>query len=122
MTAGPTEAMAAAARGEGFAIGYGGVARYDYAPSVARAFVRAASVPVGAVVANFPGVSASMQEVVAAIEAAAPEIAGQISWEETALPFPAKVEMRALEDAIGPLSRPSLVDGIAETVTLFRRS
>ena len=59
---------------------------------------------------------------VAAIEAAAPEIAGQISWEETALPFPAKVEMRALEDAIGPLSRPSLVDGIAETVTLFRRS
>ncbi len=121
MTAGPTEAMAAAARGEGFAIGYGGVARYDYAPSVARAFVRAASAPAGAVVANFPGVGASMQEVVAAIEAAAPEIAGQISWVETPLPFPAKVEMRALEEAIGPLAQPSIVEGIAETIALFHR-
>ena len=90
MTAGPTQAMAAAARGEGFAIGYGGVAQYDYAPAVGRAFVRAASAPAGAVVANFPGRSASMQEVVAAIEAAAPEIAGQISWDETPLPFPAQ--------------------------------
>jgi nucleoside-diphosphate-sugar epimerase len=121
MTAGPTQAMAAAARGEGFAIGYGGIARYDYAPAVSRAFVRAASAPVGAVVANFPGLSASMEEVVAAIEAAVPEIAGRINWEKTELPFPAKVEMRALEDAIGPLSQPSLVEGINETIELFRR-
>ena len=122
MTAGPTQAMAAAARGEGFAIGYGGIARYDYAPAVSRAFVRAASVPVDAVVANFPGRSASMEEVVAAIEAAAPEVAGQISWEETSLPFPAEVEMRALEEAIGPLSQPSLAEGINETIKLFRRT
>jgi UDP-glucuronate 4-epimerase len=122
MTAGPTQAMAAAARGEGFAIGYGGIARYDYAPAVSRAFVHAASVPAGAVVGNFPGRSASMEEVVAAIEAAAPEVAGQISWEETPLPFPAKVEMRALEEAIGPLSQPSLADGINETIKLFRHT
>jgi nucleoside-diphosphate-sugar epimerase len=122
MTAGPTQAMAAAARGEGFAIGYGGVARYDYAPVVSRAFVRAASAPAGAVVANFPGRSASMAEVVAAIEAAAPEVAGQISWNETPLPFPAKVEMRALEAAIGTLPQPPLAEGIAETISLFQRS
>jgi UDP-glucuronate 4-epimerase len=122
MTSGPTQAMAAAARGEGFAIGYGGVAQYDYAPAVGRAFVRAASAPAGAVVANFPGVSASMAEVVAAIEAAAPEIAGQISWEETPLPFPAEVEARALEKAIGPVQQPSLTEGVAETIALFRRT
>ena len=122
MTAGPTQAMAAAARGEGFAIGYGGVARYDYAPVVSRAFVRAASAPAGAVVANFPGRSASMAEVVAAIEAAAPEVAGQISWNETPLPFPAKVEMRALEAAIGTLPQPPLAEGIAETISLFQCS
>ena len=122
MTAGPTQAMAAAARGEGFAIGYGGVARYDYAPAVGRAFVRAASAPAGAVVANFPGISASMAEVVAAIEAAVPEVAGQISWEETPLPFPAEVEMRALEAAIGPVSQPSLAEGVNETIKLFRRA
>jgi len=122
MTAGPTQAMAAAARGEGFAIGYGGVARYDYAPVVSRAFVRAASAPAGAVVANFPGRSASMAEVVAAIEAAAPEVAGQISWNETPLPFPTKVEMRALEAAIGTLPQPPLAEGIAETISLFQCS
>jgi nucleoside-diphosphate-sugar epimerase len=122
MTAGPTQAMAAAARGEGFAIGYGGIARYDYAPAVSRAFVRAASVPAGAVVANFPGRSASMEEVVAAIEAAAPEVAGQISWEEAPLPFPARVEMRALEAAIGTLPQPPLAEGIAETISLFQCS
>ncbi len=120
MTAGPTQAMAAAARGEGFAIGYGGVARYDYAPAVARAFVRAASATAGAVVANFPGRSASMAEVVAAIEAAAPEAAGQISWEEIPLPFPAEVEMRALEEAIGQVPQPTLAEGIAETIGLFQ--
>jgi UDP-glucuronate 4-epimerase len=121
MTAGPTQAMAAAARGEGFAIGYGGVARYDYAPAVGRAFVRSASAASGAVVANFPGVSASMDEVVAAIEAAAPDVSGQISWDETPLPFPEKVEMRALEEAIGEVPQPSLGEGINETVTHFRR-
>ena len=36
MTSGPTLAMAAAARGESFAIGYGGSAQYDYAPAVGR--------------------------------------------------------------------------------------
>jgi UDP-glucuronate 4-epimerase len=122
MTSGPTQAMAAAVRGEGFAIGYGGVAQYDYAPAVGRAFVRAASAPAGAVVANFPGVSASMAEVVAAIEAAAPEIAGQITWEETPLPFPAEVEARALEEAVGPVQQPSLAEGVAETIALFRRT
>ena len=106
LTSGPTQAMAAAARGEGFEIGYGGVAQYDYAPAVGRAFVRAAAAPTGAVVANFPGVSASMAEVVAAIEAAAPEVAGG-SWEDTPLPFPAEVESAALEEAIGHFSQPA---------------
>ena len=112
--------MAAAARGEGFAIGYGGGAQYDYAPSVGRAFVTAGAAPAGAVVANFPGVRASMAEVVAAIEAEAPEIAGRITYEETPLPFPAELDARALEEAIGPLPQPSLAEGIGETIERFR--
>ena len=121
MTSGPTQAMAAAARGEGFAIGYGGVAQYDYAPAVGRAFVTASAAPAGAVVANFPGVRASMAEIVAAIEAEAPEIAGQITYEDAPLPFPAGLEARALEEAVGPLRQPSLAEGIGETIELFRR-
>jgi nucleoside-diphosphate-sugar epimerase len=121
MTSGPTVAMAAAARGESFGIGYGGVAQYDYAPEVGRAFVRAAAPPAGAAVANFPGISASMEEVVAAIEAAAPEAAGLITWDETPLPFPAEVEARALEQLIGPQPQTSLVEGVRETIERFRR-
>ena len=121
MTAGPTQAMAAAAKGEGFAIGYGGSAQYDYAPAVARAFVAAGSASSGAVVANFPGVRATMAEVVSAIEAAAPAAAGRIEWDESALPFPAELEARALEDSIGPVQQPSLAEGVAETIARFEQ-
>jgi UDP-glucuronate 4-epimerase len=122
MTSGPTLAMAAAARGEDFAIGYGGVAQYDYAPLVGLAFVRAAAAPAGAVVANFPGVTASMAEVVAAIEAAAPEAAGRITWQDSALPFPAELEARALEELVGPLPKLSLAEGVRATIERFRGS
>ncbi len=70
--------------------------------------------------ANFPGVRATMAEVVAAIEAAAPEAAGRITWDETALPFPAELEAEALAAAIGPVQQPSLAEGVAETVARFR--
>ncbi len=120
MTSGPTLAMAAAAQGEGFEIAYGGSAQYDYAPAVGRAFVRAADAPAGALVANFPGVRASMAEVVAAIESAAPEVAGRIAWQETPLPFPPELEARALEERLGAQSRPSLAEGVRETVERFR--
>jgi UDP-glucuronate 4-epimerase len=120
MTSGPTQAMAAAARGESFAIGYGGTAQYDYAPAVGRAFVTASRAPAGAVVANFPGARASMAEVVAAIEAEAPAVAGRITYEEAPLPFPEELEARALEEAIGPVPQPHLAEGIGETIERFR--
>jgi UDP-glucuronate 4-epimerase len=120
MTSGPTAAMLAAARGQSFEIPYGGVAQYDYVPAVAAAFVRAAATPAGAVVANFPGVAASMADVAASIEGAAPESGVRITWREATLPFPAELEAFALEQALGPLPRPSLDDGVRETVERFR--
>jgi nucleoside-diphosphate-sugar epimerase len=113
--------MAAAARGEGCTIGYGGTAQYDYAPDVGRAFVRAAHVVrEGASVANYPGEAASMAQVVAAIEAAAPEARGLVLWDDTPLPFPAELEATALERALGPLPATPLADGVAATIAHFR--
>ncbi len=120
MTAGPTQAMAAAAEGEGFEIGYGGSAQYDYAPAVGRAFVAASAASAGAVVGNFPGVRATMEEVVAAIEAAAPKSAGRVTWSEAALPFPAELEASVLESTIGPVEQPSLATGVRATIRHFR--
>ena len=122
MTSGPTLAMAAAARGEGFTIGYGGVVQYDYAADVGYAFARASAVVRdGAIVANFPGAVASMQQVVEAIEAAAPAARGRIGWDDVALPFPAQLEATALEATLGPLHKTSLAEGVAATVDIFRR-
>ena len=122
MTSGPTLAMEAAARGEGFKIGFGGIAQYDYAPDVGKAFARSArEAREGATVANFPGVDASVKEVVAAIEAAAPEAVGRISWEDVALPFPPSLEAELLERFVGPLPRTPLAEGVLRTIDHFRR-
>ena len=121
LTSGPSLAMAAAARGEGHTIAYGGTAQYDYAPDVGRAFALAARAATeGAHVANFPGVPSTMQEVVEAIEAAAPAVAGRVSWEEGQLPFPAALEGRLLERLIGPITPTPLADGVRATIEHFR--
>jgi len=121
MTSGPTLAMAAAAHGEAFEIGYGGTAQYDYAPDVGRAFVLAArSASDGSHVANFPGEPSTMQEVVRAIEASAPDAAGKVTWTETALPFPESLESGLLERLVGHLPRTSLTAGVRQTIEHFR--
>ncbi|HXF97389.1 MAG TPA: NAD(P)-dependent oxidoreductase [Gaiellaceae bacterium] len=123
LTSGPSLAMASAARGEGYEIGYGGRAQYDFAPDVGRAFALAArAAREGAYVANFPGVAAPMAEVVAAIEAAAPEAAGKITWREEPLPFPEALEASLLERLLGPLPRTPLAEGVRRTVEHFRRA
>jgi nucleoside-diphosphate-sugar epimerase len=123
MTSTPTQAMAAAARGEGFRITFGGRAQYDYAPDIGRAFATAARAGIeGAVVANYPGERASMDEIVAAIEAAAPEAAGRIPYDDVQLPFPAELECEALERTVGAVRRTPLADGVRETVERFRRT
>jgi nucleoside-diphosphate-sugar epimerase len=121
LTSGPSLAMAAAARGEPYEIAYGGAAQYDYAPDVGCAFALAARAATdGAHVANFPGVPSTMAEVVAAIEAAAPEAAGRITWLEGDLPFPESLQGVVLERLLGPLPRTSLADGVRATIEHFR--
>jgi UDP-glucuronate 4-epimerase len=121
-TSTPTQAMAAAARGEAFEITFGGTSQFDFAPDVGRALIQASrAVSEGAGAFNFPGVTATMAEVVGAIEAAAPDAKGRITWLDQPLPFPEELEHGGLEAAIGPVARTSLADGVRETVELFSR-
>jgi len=123
LTSGPSLAMAAAARGEGFEIGYGSRVQYDFAPDVGFAFARAAAAATaGAHVANFPGIAASTAEIAAEIEAAVPEVAGQISWTDDALPFPETLEAAQLERLVGQLPQTPLAEGVRRTIEHFRRS
>jgi nucleoside-diphosphate-sugar epimerase len=121
LTSGPSLAMAAAARGEGYTIGYGGTAQYDFAPDVGRAFALAARAATdGAHVVNFPGEPSTMQAVVDAIEAAAPAVTGKVLFEEGQLPFPESLQGVLLERLVGPLPRTSLADGVRRTVEHFK--
>jgi len=121
MTSGPTLAIESAVRGEPFHIGYSGSAQYDFAPDVARAFVRAAHAATGtAAVYNVPGVLADMAVVVACIEAAVP--GAEITWDGDPLPFPPALEAVGYDLELGAFPRTPLADGVAATAARFRRA
>lgn len=121
MTSTPTKAMLAAAVGRPYHISYGGTVVFQYADDMARVFLRAARANgAGAPVFNPSGTAATMSEVVAAIQAAAPDITGKITFEPTALAIPPEVDESALETKLGPIHWIPLADGVRQTVELFR--
>jgi hypothetical protein len=58
-----------------------------------------------------------MSDVVQAIEAAAPEAAGRITFDDVQLPFPGEFEAKARPAQATPLEV-----GVRETIELFRSS
>jgi nucleoside-diphosphate-sugar epimerase len=121
MTSAPTRAMLAAVRGQPFHIPFGGRADFHYAADVARAFVACArSAYAGADIFNLSGSLATMAELVAAIEAAAPEAAGQLTYAPEALPFPQEYDAAPLSGVIGRMPHTPLAAAVAETVGRFR--
>jgi nucleoside-diphosphate-sugar epimerase len=121
LTADPTLAMAAAARGEGYAMRWGGRCQLQYARDAAHIFIAAARAEnAGAAVFNLGGPSSDVSEVVTAIEAAAPEVAGRVTFEDVQLPFPEEMESGGLEDLIGPIEWTPLAEGTRQTIELYR--
>ena len=121
LTSGPSLAMAAAARGEGFEIGYDGIVQYDFAPDVGVAFARASAAATGRRARReLPRRPRRDADIVAAIEAVVPEVAGQITWTDDRLPFPETLEAAQLERLLGPLPRTPLAEGVRRTVEHYR--
>jgi nucleoside-diphosphate-sugar epimerase len=126
LTSAPTKAMLAAAAGQPYHIPYGGRADYEYADDVAKTFIACALVPFhGAEVYHLPGAMLSMAEVVAAIEAAAPAVRGQMTFDEQPLPFPERMDGGPLEALLAPLGglpRTPFDRAVGETVAIFRQA
>jgi UDP-glucuronate 4-epimerase len=117
VTSTPTAAMLAAVRGQPYRISFGGRTQMHYAPDIARAFIdETRSRHRGAAVYDVGGPAVHMSEVVAAIEAAAPEARGTITLEDAPLPFPEELEGGDLEIELTPLE-----DGVRATIDHFRR-
>jgi len=122
-TSTPTKAILALASGQSYKISYGGRYCFQYAGDTAKAFIHAARAGLtGAQVFNIGGESVITAEVIAAIEQAEPAARGRISFDDIRLPFPPEVDNRALIEAIGPLMFTSLAEGVAETLSIFRRA
>jgi nucleoside-diphosphate-sugar epimerase len=121
LTSAPTAAMAAAAEGRDYEIPFGGALQLHYTADAGEAFVRASEVrQEGASVHNLDGTVATVEEIVAAIERAAPEAAGRITGGGEPLPFPASLDATSFIELVGgPVSRP-LEEGVAEAVASFR--
>jgi nucleoside-diphosphate-sugar epimerase len=123
VTSAPTAAMVAAARGQEYRIPFGGALQFQYTADAGEAFVRASEAAAeGASVHNLDGPVATMAEVVAAIERAAPDAKGRITAAEEPLPFASSVDATSfLEFVGGPTARP-LEAGVAEAIARFRAS
>ncbi|NDJ52230.1 MAG: SDR family NAD(P)-dependent oxidoreductase [Chloroflexi bacterium] len=121
MTSAPTKAMLAAAAGQGFHIPFGGRCAYQYTDDTARIFIDAARADIkGAEVANLRGVAAHMSEIVAAIEAVEPNIAGKITFSDNPLPFPEEADDSNLVVLIGEPHYTDLQRGVDQTVEMFK--
>jgi nucleoside-diphosphate-sugar epimerase len=121
LTADPTLAMEAAARGEGYEMRWGGRCQLQYAADAARIFIAAARAEHGgAAVFNLGGPSSHANDVVNAIEAAAPEVAGRITFEDVQLPFPEEMDAGALDEVVGPIEWTTLQEGTRQTIELYR--
>lgn len=115
LTAAPSLAMAAAARGEPFHMGFGGRMQLQFAPDAAAVFVAAArAATVAAPVFNLGSPPVSMAECVRTIERVVP--GAQITWDEVQLPFPEEYESESLDAALGPFAWTPLEEGVRRTV------
>jgi nucleoside-diphosphate-sugar epimerase len=114
--------MVAAAEGREYHIPFGGSLQFQYVADAGEAFVRASEAGGGgASVHNLDGPVASMTELIAAIEHAAPDAAGRITAGDEPLPFPPSADSASFIELVGgPISRP-LADGVEEAIAKFRR-
>lgn len=121
LTAGPSLAARAAARGAPAVIGYRGRVGYDYVEDVARAFVRAAlETPRGAHLVDLPGELATSEEFVAAIDAAIPGAASQITISGPEIPPNIPPVPHYIANLFPDWRATPLREGVQRTIDFYR--
>jgi nucleoside-diphosphate-sugar epimerase len=123
LTSGPTQAMLAAAAGRSYHIPFGGRYQMQYNADVAEIFIRAVRTRFqGAGVFNLRGALTDTPGVIAAIEAAAPQATGTITFTPSPLPIPEEFDDTPLRNLLGELPDTPLVQGVAATIDFFRQA
>lgn len=123
LTAGPSLAARAAARGESYTIGYTGRAGYVYVEDTARALVDAAiGGPDGATIADLPGESATPEEIVTRLTEIVPQSAGKIRVSGPPIPMNQARHPQPIERFFPGWKETTLDAGLRQTVAFYRGS
>ena len=121
LTAGPSQAARAVAEGQSFQLNYQGVVGYDYVEDVAEAFIQTAlKTPPGAAVIDLPSELATVEQIVAAIELAAPGALKKITIDGPTLPRNDSPRNRMITEILPDWKPTTIVDGMLRTVNFYR--
>jgi nucleoside-diphosphate-sugar epimerase len=119
VSAGPSQACRAAARGEPFEIGFTGRTGFVHVDDVVAAFAAAlAPRQAGAFVFNLPGVVAPVDAFIAELARQVP--GARVTAAGVPLPIAADLPAHDLTPVLGPLPATSLSQGIAATLAACR--
>ena len=119
LTAGPSLAARAAAKGEPFCIRYTGIVGYDYVEDVARAFVDGAlATPSGAQVVDLAGETSDICGVIDALKMLVP--GAKITVEGPPIPAHAPPVPNYISAVYSGWKTTSLRDGLRRTVEFYR--
>lgn len=121
LTAQPSLAMLAAAGNVPFRMEFGGRVVIHHVREVAKAFIEGARADLhGALVANIPGESIEMEDLISIICRCVPESRGNITCAPKRLDTIEAVDDKRLDDLIGPL--PALTEErVGETIQDYRK-
>lgn len=121
LTAGTTQAIRAALRGEPYEIGFTGLANVEYVEDVAKCFVACArQAPAGAPRFNMRGEVLSVQQMITAIGEVFPAAQGKISCSGPSNRMANDVSDAGLQELIGPFRPRSYREGVEATARLLR--
>jgi nucleoside-diphosphate-sugar epimerase len=122
MTSEPTKAIKAALLGRPYHINFGGWTDFQYVDDVAKTFVYGLERPyTGAKSYNLRGAVVTMTEFHDALAAVLPEAAKLVTFGTAQIAIAYDLSDAGLQRDLGPMPKTSLVDGIRETVGIFKK-
>src|SRR5262245_9558967 len=122
MTSEPTKAIKSLALGRPYHVSYGGLQDLQYVDDVAKAFVRCLEAPyAGAKSYNLRGDVVDLPAFHRALCQADPAAARLITYGERQIAIAYDLDDAALQRDLGPMPRTPLVEGVRQTLALFRQ-
>jgi len=122
LTAGPTLAARALARGENYTFCFSGAAGFEYVEDTARAFVQAAfETPHGSMVADLPGHHSTVDEVVRLLSEVRPTSLSRFSIAGPALPCTIPASSPTIHSLFPKWKTTPLEMGLRQTVEYYEK-